>query len=81
LQRTGERRDEPPPAAVLDRLREGLSANATSTMDAEETLRLAEAVRVLAVRHGPGTVRHCIRLVEDLRALLDSVTGVGEARS
>lgn len=78
---TGERRDELPPAAVLDRLREGLSANAAATMDAEETLRLAEAVRVLAVRHGPATVRHCIRLVEDLRALLDSVTGAEEARS
>jgi hypothetical protein len=82
LRRTAsERREEPPPAAVLDKLREGLSANAAATMDAEETLRLAEAVRVLAVRHGPGTVRHCIRLVEELRDLLDSVTGVGESPS
>jgi hypothetical protein len=76
-----ERRAEPPPAAVLDRLREGLSANAAATVDAEETLRLAEAVRVLAVRHGPIAVAHCIRLVESLRELLDNVTGAGEARS
>ena len=73
--------EEPPPKAVLDRLREGLSANAVATVDAEETLRLAEAVRELAVRHGPGAVRHCVRLVESLRQLLDSVTGAGEARS
>ena len=41
----------------------------------DETLRLAEAVRVLAVRHGPAAVRHCIRLVEELRELLDEITG------
>src|SRR5207245_2311156 len=76
LRRTpSERRDEPPPAAVLDRLREGLSANAAAAMDAEETLRLAEAVRVLAVRHGQVAVQHCIHLVESLRELLDSITG------
>jgi two-component system nitrogen regulation response regulator NtrX len=76
-----ERRDEPPPAAVLDRLREGLSAHAAAAVDAEETLRLAEAVRVLAVRHGPAAVRHCIRLIENLRELLDSIAGAGETRS
>jgi two-component system nitrogen regulation response regulator NtrX len=82
LQRSSsERRDQPPPEAVLDRLRAGLSANATATVDAEETVRLAEAVRELAVRHGQGAVRHCIRLVESLRQLLDSVTGAGETRS
>jgi hypothetical protein len=82
LQQTSrERPDEPPPEAVLNRLREGLSASATATVDAEETVRLAEAVRELAVRHGPGAVRHCIRLVESLRQLLDSVTGAGEVRS
>jgi two-component system nitrogen regulation response regulator NtrX len=82
LQRSpDERREEPPPTAVLDRLREGLLANTAAAMDADETLRLAEAVRVLAVRHGQTAVRHCIRLVESLRELLDNVTGAGEARS
>jgi ActR/RegA family two-component response regulator len=71
---SSERRDEPPPAVVLDRLREGLGANPAAAMDAEETLRLAEAVRVLAVRHGPAAVRHCIGLVENLRELLDKLT-------
>jgi ActR/RegA family two-component response regulator len=82
LQETvSDRPDEPPPQAVLNRLREGLRANAAAAVDAEETVRLAEAVRELAVRHGPVAVHHCIRLVESLRHLLDSVTGAGEARS
>src|SRR5207244_7031729 len=72
--RGGERRDEPPPATVLDRLREGLSANPAAAVAADESVRLAEAVRVLAVRHGPAAVQHCIRLVESLRELLDAVT-------
>jgi hypothetical protein len=69
------RAEEPPPAAVMDQLREGLSASPAPAADAGETLRLAEAVRVLALRHGPAAVRHCTRLVEDVRALLDEITG------
>jgi two-component system, NtrC family, nitrogen regulation response regulator NtrX len=72
--------DEPPPATVLETLREGLGANPDAAVDADEAVRLAEAVRVLAVRHGPAAVRHCIRLVESLRALLDDLTSTGEAR-
>jgi hypothetical protein len=71
--------DEPPPAAVLERLREGLRDSSGSTADAEATLRLAEAVRELAVRHGPAAVRHCTHMVESLRALLDEAAGAGEA--
>jgi ActR/RegA family two-component response regulator len=72
------RADEPPPL-VMEKLREGLRATPGSDLDADESLRLVEAVRVLAVRHGPAAVRHCTRLVEELRGLLDSVTGAGEA--
>jgi two-component system, NtrC family, nitrogen regulation response regulator NtrX len=68
------RREEPPPAAVLERLREGLRASPGAAVDPEETVRLAEAIRVLALRHGPAAVRHCTLLVEDLRKLLDTVT-------
>jgi hypothetical protein len=75
-----QRLEQPPPAAVLDELRKGLSASPGQAVDAEETLRLAEAVRVLALRHGPAAVQHCIRLVESLRGLLDQVTGTGETR-
>jgi hypothetical protein len=70
-----ERREEPPPTAVMDRLREGLRAAPGSAVAADDTLRLIEAVRVLAVRHGPPAVLHCTRLVESLRTLLDTVSG------
>jgi len=70
-----QRRQEPPPAAVMDRLREGLSATTGHAVNAEDTLRLVEAVRVLALRHGTPAVQHSIRLVESLRQLLDAVTG------
>ena len=66
----------PPPAAVLDRLREGLSADANAVIDADSGLRLLEAVRALAVRHGPDAVAHCVTTVESLRKLLDKTTGM-----
>jgi len=70
------RLEEPPPAVVMDRLREGLSATgAGGTMSPDASLRLAEAIRVLALRHGAAAVQHCIRLVDSLRELLDTATG------
>jgi two-component system, NtrC family, nitrogen regulation response regulator NtrX len=74
------RPEEPPPPAVMDRLRQGLGASAAAAVDADHTLRLAEAIRILALRHGPAAVEHCCRLVESLRTLLDAVTGTTEAR-
>jgi ActR/RegA family two-component response regulator len=68
------RPEDPPPPAVLQRLRQGLDEGGDA-VDAEATLRLAESIRVLAVRHGPSAVHHCIRLVESLRQLLDEMTG------
>jgi DNA-binding NarL/FixJ family response regulator len=70
-----QRLEQPPPPSVLDQLKQGLHATTASNLDASDTLRLAEAMRVLALRHGPVAVQHCIRLVEDLRKLLDTVTG------
>jgi len=72
---TRQRREEPAPAEVMDRLKEGLRATSADGVDARETLRLAEAIRVLAVRHGAPAVEHCIHLIEHLRQLLDAVTG------
>ncbi len=62
--------DEPPPAAVLDTLRETLGGSA---VDSAAAVRLAEAVRALAVRYGEPAVEHCIRVVESARKLLDSM--------
>jgi ActR/RegA family two-component response regulator len=64
-----------PPAAVLEKLRQGFAVDSNAVTDAETGLRLVEAVRVLAVRHGPAAVDHCVTLVESLRDLLDGLTG------
>jgi hypothetical protein len=71
-----ERLQDPPPPQVLDQLRQGLTATA-GTRDqasADNTLRLAEAIRVLAVKHGPAALAHCLRLVDSVATLLDQVT-------
>ena len=57
--------------AVMDRLRTGLGQTANAVVDADTSLRLAEAVRELAVRHGPAAVAHCVRMVESVRTMLD----------
>ena len=63
----------PGPDVVLEQLQSGLPGP-----DAATTIRLAEAIRVLAIRYGPSAVAHCLRLIEDLRKLLDEVSGTGE---
>jgi hypothetical protein len=65
--------DQPAPAQVLDQLRQGLSGGAGDRAAAELSVRLAEAIRVLAVRHGRPALDHCVTLVEKLRELLDEV--------
>ncbi len=74
----GDRLEEPPSDRVLQQLREGLTAHGVRGQYCEETLELAEAIRVLALRHGQAGVKHCIRLVESVRDLLDHVPGSGE---
>jgi ActR/RegA family two-component response regulator len=67
--------DAAPPPAVMQRLKEGLGADANAVADPDTTLRLVEAVRALALKHGPSAVDHCVRVVNDLRKLLDEITG------
>jgi len=76
-----ERQEEPPPEPVLDRLRATLRTSTGQPHEADVTLRLAEAVRVLALRHGTPAVEHCISLVESLRRLLDTATGESGERA
>ncbi|MFO0878868.1 MAG: response regulator [Gemmataceae bacterium] len=81
-QPTAPRPDDPPPPEIMEQLRQGLRGSATEELDAAALLRLAEAIRVLALRHGPRALEHCTRLVEDLRCLLDAVAGLeGESRA
>ena len=62
-------------AAVMADLRRTLAADPNAVADADTTLKLAEAVRALAARHGPAPVGYCVKLVADLHALLDGLTG------
>jgi ActR/RegA family two-component response regulator len=64
---------------ILASLRRGLDTTSNRSMDGEAAIRLAEAVRVLALRHGPAAVEHCTQLVEKLGQLLDRVTDAGES--
>lgn len=57
---------------VLEQLRQGLRT--TGGEAAEESVRLAEAIRVLSVKHGPAALAHCLKLVEEVQRLLDEVT-------
>ena len=70
-----QRMEQPPPPEVMRTLREGLSTTG-SAVDSEAALELAEAVRVLGLRHGPAAVKHCTRVVRSLREMLDAVTGM-----
>ena len=70
-----ERMEQPPPRPVLDSLKESLSASPSALVEPEETVKLAEAIRVLALRHGAQAVRHCLVLVQNLQKLLDTTSG------
>jgi ActR/RegA family two-component response regulator len=78
---TAERMEQPPPAPVLDSLKESLSALPDALVEPEETVKLAEAIRVLALRHGAPAVGHCLVLVQNLQRLLDTTSGQEPAAS
>lgn len=70
-----QRLEQPPAVQVLDQLREGLKSGGSDTAGADLSLRLAEAIRVLSLKHGTPALEHCLHLVDSLRSLLDGVTG------
>ncbi len=77
MQRTASPgKETPPPSSVLDKIAEDLNSTGGSPIDPQESLRLAEAIRVVALRHGSPAVQHCIHLIESLTRLLDSATGL-----
>ncbi len=70
-----------PSAQVMESLRENMRSSPAPAADADDTLRLVEAVRALARLHGPAAVRHCARVVEEVRTLLDQITGAETRRA
>jgi len=73
---TPGRMEQPPPPAVMDSLRHGLTNALDPAADPNASLELAEAIRVVAVRHGPDAVRHCTRVIRTLGEMLNSATGM-----
>ena len=67
---------EKPPVQVLEQLRAGLKNTSEDAAAAEISLRLAEAIRVLAAKHGQPALEHCLQLVEQVRVLLDRATAM-----
>jgi CheY-like chemotaxis protein len=64
--------EAPPPAAVLDTVRASFASTGLSAKESDAMLRLAEAVRALAVRHGPPAVEHCLRVVQSVQDMLEN---------
>jgi ActR/RegA family two-component response regulator len=62
----------PSPPQVIEQLRAGLEQ---SRNDGELNLRLAEAIRTLAAKHGDPALEHCFTLVQQVQKLLDRATG------
>jgi hypothetical protein len=60
-----------PPDLVIEQLRAGLTKTSEDAAAAETTLQLAEAIRILATKHGQPALEHCLALVERVQALLD----------
>ncbi|HZZ78293.1 MAG TPA: response regulator [Gemmataceae bacterium] len=71
----GSKNAEKPPELVLQQLRAGLKSTSEDAAVAEASLRLAEAIRVLASKHGQPALEHCLALVERVQELLDQTTG------
>jgi two-component system nitrogen regulation response regulator NtrX len=71
----GKTAADPPPPEMLDRLRQGLASAGGDPVLAQASVDLAEAIRVLGLKHGAPALRHCLTLVENLRGLLDEVVG------
>lgn len=72
---SASRPEQPPPVEVLDQLRQGLASAGGDPALARASVELAEAIRVLGLKHGPHALRHCLTLIDNLRGLLDEVTG------
>jgi DNA-binding NarL/FixJ family response regulator len=71
---TYSRPEQPPPQEVMERIRQGLHSSADAVVDVAAAMELAEAIRKLAVRHGPNAVRHCTRIIQSVEHLIDALT-------
>lgn len=71
---SADRLEEPPPAQVLEQIKQGLQTASGDQETAQLSVELAEAIRVLALRHGKPALDHCLTLIENLDRLLSQLT-------
>jgi hypothetical protein len=69
-------RDQPPAAPIMDQIRDSLAHSGLDVVDADQTLKLAELLRVIALRHGREATEYCIQLLEGVSKLLGTLTGM-----
>jgi hypothetical protein len=63
-----------PSAVALNSLRENLQKQLGTAVDSEEVLRLLQAVRDLALAHGPAAIKHCLQIIESTATFLGQVS-------
>ena len=62
----------------MDSIRKNLAEMPGSVLESDASIDLSESIRALASRHGDPSVRHCQKLIDSLRELLDQAAGMGE---
>jgi hypothetical protein len=78
LQTTGELEqsiNSSPTSAMLDRLKAGMLEEGPSLAEPDASLKLIEAARRLAQKHGTPAVEHCLRIMESVEQFLHQVEG------
>jgi ActR/RegA family two-component response regulator len=78
LQTTGELEqsiNSSPTSAMLDRLKAGMLEEGPSLAEPDTSLKLIEAARRLAQKHGTPAVEHCLRIMESVEQFLHQVEG------
>ena len=63
---------------VMDSIRKNLAEMPGSVLESDASIDLSESIRALASRHGDPAVRHCQKLIDSLRELLDMAAGMEE---
>jgi len=61
---------------MMESIRRNLAEMPGSVLDSEASIRLSQAIRSLASRHGDPAVRHCQKLIDSLLELLDRAAGM-----
>jgi len=70
--------DQPPPAPVMEQLKQSLAQSIEEVVEPEKALQLAELVRVIARRHGKQATDFCIEMLQSVDRLLRTAGGTSD---